>query len=244
MIYRIMNIGVTNMPAKKEEVHTDRVSSGIAGLDEHIGGGFVRDDVYLITGATGTGKTIFCLQFLWDGLQKDENGIFFSLEELANDVMSDAKIFGWDFQPFIDQKKFLIQYSNPFEMLDITSGIRGAIKKFNAKRVVIDSTSMFGLEFESAHKLRNKLYSLIKELKGSGCVVLMTAEILEDQKGLSRYGVEEFVADGVIMLNYLGIGSLTSRSMVIRKMRRTNHGTDVYPFSMTSKGIVIEKEKF
>lgn len=222
----------------------ERASTGIAGLDKLMQGGFLMNDVYLVTGGTGTGKTLFCCQFLWEGLQKGEKCVFFSLEEMPDDVLHDAENFNWDFQKYIDDKQFLIEYHDPFEMVDITTLVKEKIEKFGAKRVVIDSTSIFGMVFEDEHELRKRLYELIKTLKKTNTVVLMTAEVLEDTKSLSRFGVEEFVVDGVIVLNYLGIGEVASRSLMIRKMRRTEHGTDVYPFSITKKGIIIEKEKY
>lgn len=226
-----------------KENNTERLSSGISGLDKLIGGGFIQNDVYLITGGTGTGKTLFCCQFLWEGLQKGEKGIFFSLEELPDDVLHDADVFGWDFKKYIDQKKFLIEYYDPFEMVDITSEVREKIKKLGAKRVVIDSTSIFGMVFEKEQELRKRLYELIKSLKGTDCVVLMTAEILEDSKGLSRYGVEEFVVDGVIVFNYFGIGEVDSRNLVIRKMRRTNHKSGTFILEIGKNGLSVKEEK-
>lgn len=222
----------------------ERVSSGVSGLDKMLGGGFIKNDIYLVTGGTGTGKTIFCCQFLWDGLQKGEKGIFFSLEELPDDVLHDAENFNWDFQHYIDKKMFLIEYQDPFEMVDITTLVKEKIEKFGAKRVVIDSTSIFGMVFKDEHELRKRLYELIKTLKKTDTAVLMTAEITEESKALSRFGVEEFIVDGVILLNYLGIGEVSSRSIVIRKMRRTSHGADVYPFSITKNGITMQKEKY
>lgn len=233
-------------PADRIAKGGERISSGIPGLDPLLGGGFIPNDIYLITGGTGTGKTLFCCQFLLEGLQKGENGIFFSLEELPDDVLNDAAVFGWDFKKYVDEKKFLIQYYDPFEMVDITSEVKELIRKFNATRIVIDSTSIFGMVFEKEHELRKRLYELIKALKsiGSQAVVLMTAEIAEDSKALSRYGVEEFVVDGVIILNYLGIGDVSSRSLLIRKMRRTSHGTDAYLLTIGNNGLSVEKEKY
>ncbi len=225
---------------KKEEHTHERISTGVPGLDKLVQGGYIKNDVYLVTGGTGTGKTLFCCQFLLDGLQKGEKGIFFSLEELPNDVIHDAENFGWDFQKYIDKKMFLIEYQDPFEMADITTLVKEKIDKFGAKRVVIDSTSIFGMVFKDEHELRKRLYELIKTLKKTDTVVLMTAEILEDAKGLSRFGVEEFVVDGVIILNYLGIGEVSARSLQIRKMRRTNHGKDVYLLEIGKNGVVIK----
>ncbi len=227
----------------KARGNEERVPSGIPGLDNLMEGGFIQNDIYLVTGGTGTGKTLFCCQFLWEGLQRGENGIFFSLEEIPEDVLSDAMDFGWDFQKYIDQKKFIMQYYDPFEMVDITTEVKEMIKKFNAKRIVIDSTSIFGMFLQNEQEIRKAIYNLIKALKGIDAVVLMTAEVLEGSKRLSRYGVEEFVVDGVILLNYLGVGELSSRSLLIRKMRRTNHGKESYILDITKSGMKISKEK-
>ena len=230
--------------AAPQPKHNHRFSSGIPGLDKLIGGGFVENDVYLITGGTGTGKTTFCLQFLWEGLQKGENGIFFSLEQLPDDIMDDAEVYGWDFKKYISEGKFKLDYQDPFDMIDIISLTREKAAEIQAKRIVIDSTSLFGMVFKSEHELRKKLYEIIKHFKGMNAVVLITSEILEDFKALSRFGVEEFVVDGIILLHYLEFGSGASgtRSLIIRKMRKTNHGQDVYPMQITSKGIRIVEE--
>src|SRR3989344_4455988 len=176
---------ISMKPKESQEKKPGRLTSGIPGLDRLIGGGFIEDNTYLVTGGTGTGKTILCSQFVWEGLQNGENCIYFSLEEMPNDVMKDAKEFGWDFQKFIDKGTFQIKYTDPFEMADITSELRNEIKKFNAKRVVIDSTSIFGMIFKTKYELRKQLYEMIKALKGTGVVTLMTAEITYASESLS-----------------------------------------------------------
>ena len=221
----------------------DRVSSGIPGLDKLIGGGFLENDVYLVTGGTGTGKTLFCCQFLWEGLQKGDSCIYFSMEELPEDILHDAEIFGWNFQKYIDQKKFLIEYSDPFEMADISSQVKEKIKKMGAKRVVVDSTAIFGMVFERQAELRKALYNLIRALKGTGAVIMMTSEILEDSKSLSRFGVEEFVVDGVILMNYESMGGAYPRSLSISKMRRTDHDIDIHPLEISKKGLITHDIK-
>ncbi|MBI2971561.1 MAG: hypothetical protein HYY37_04065 [Candidatus Aenigmarchaeota archaeon] len=226
--------------AKRE---ADRVSSGIPGLDKLIGGGYIVNDIYLVTGGTGTGKTLFCCQFLWEGLQKGEKSIFFSLEELPDDVLHDAAVFGWDFQKYISSGMFSIEYQDPFEMVDIASMVREKIQKFGAKRIVIDSTSIFGMVFEKEHELRKSLYNLIKQLKGIDCVVLMTAEVVEGSKGLSRYGVEEFVVDGVITLASTNVGGEFFLNLQVKKMRRTPHEKGLYPYEISTKGIEILSSK-
>lgn len=230
------------MEKNKAHKETERVSTGIPGLDKLMQGGFVQNDVYLVTGGTGTGKTLFCCQFLWEGLQKGEKGIFFSLEELPDDVLHDAENFGWDFQKYIDKKMFLIEYQDPFEMVDLTTLVKEKIEKFGAKRVVIDSTSIFGMVFKEENELRKRLYELIKTLKQTDTAVLMTAEVLDDSKSLSRFGVEEFVVDGVIVLRYVSLGSVSNRTIEIRKMRRTSHDAGVHGIEINRNGISISKQ--
>lgn len=226
------------MPRARAE-NGGRITSGIAGLDALIGGGFVPGDIYLITGGTGTGKTIFCSQFIWEGLQKGEPCIYFTLEELPEDIIEDVRAFGWDFEKYRNEKKLLIEYQEPFEMVDIATAVRDKIEKFNAKRVVIDSTAIFGMVFKDKHEMRKRLFELMKVLKQTGAVVLLTAEILEDRKSLSRFGVEEFIVDGVIILRAMTTGKMSVRTLEVRKMRRTKHDEGTHSIEFGNKGIEI-----
>jgi len=218
-----------------------RIPSGIPGLDKLIEGGFIENSVTLITGATGTGKTIFCSQFLWHGLKMREPCIYLSLEEEPDEIKKDMLHFGWDFEKFEKKGIFKIMFFEPIEMTDFSSILLEQIKQINAKRLVIDPVSIFGLYIKDIATVRKKLYRIINSIKNAKCTTLMTSEILEDSKALSRFGVEEFVVDGVIVLNYFGLGEEFNRSLQIRKMRRTDHGKDVYPFEITKKGIVVKK---
>lgn len=216
----------------------ERISTGVPGLDKLMEGGFLKNDIYLVTGGTGTGKTLFCSQFIMDGLQKGEKGIFFSLEELPEDIVADSKNFGWDFQKYIDKKMFLIEYQDPFEMVDITTLVRKKVESFGAKRVVIDSTSIFGMVF-GEQELRKNLYQLIKTLKKTDTVVLMTAEILQGSQGLSRFGVEEFVVDGIIALYNLRKENVRERSIEILKMRGSKFQEKIVAMQITEEGVVV-----
>ncbi len=214
----------------------ERLSSGIQGLDKLIEGGFIKNNVYLVTGSAGTGKTLFCCQFLWEGLQNGEKCIFFSLEEQPQSIIHDAAGFGWDMQKYIDKKMLMVEYNDPFEMVDITTLVKEKIEKFGATRVVIDSTSIFGMVFENEHELRRRLYELIKALKQTGAATLLTAEVPEGSNALSRFHVEEFVVDGVVILYYSGDDS----SLEIRKMRRTSHARGCYTLEFTKNGLAVK----
>lgn len=218
-----------------------RVPTGLPKLDSLLEGGFLKNSMILVTGGTGTGKTILCLQFLWEGLQKGEPCVFLSLEEDPEDIKADARQFGWDLEKYEEKGLFRIMFHDPFET-DVSSVLVNQIEYIKAKRLVVDSMSMLGLYMKDQATVRKQLGKLMKSVKNAECTTLVTSEIVEESKALSRFGVEEFVVDGVIVLNYLGIGQEANRSLQIRKMRRTDHGKDIYPFKMTNKGIVLETE--
>ena len=225
---------------------TERITTGIPGLDELLEGGFVKGSTILITGGTGTGKTTFCAQFILEGLKKGEPGIYITLEEDPEDIREDLRRFGFDFETYEKSKKFSFVYQNPFEISDIPSSIVNAINSINAKRVVIDPISLLGMYMKDPAALRKRLFEIIRLLKKTGTTTLITSEILDETLGiqarsLSRFGVVEFVVDGIIVMNLFGVGGGITRSILIRKLRRTKHGTDVYPMEITSKGVIVGK---
>lgn len=232
-------------PAQKSSIQ--RVTSGIPGLDDLVEGGFVRGATILVTGGTGTGKTTFCSQFIWEGLKKGENGVYITLEEDPEDIKTDIQRYGFDFAKYEQSGNFKFVYQNPFEVSDISSKVVDAIQSIDAKRVVIDPISLIGMYMKDPAVLRKRLFEIIRILKRTGATVLITSEILDNEIGergggsLSREGVTEFVVDGVIVLNLFGIGEGISRSLMIRKMRRTKHGTDIYPLEIEKKGMLVKK---
>jgi len=215
-----------------------RVPTGIPSLDSLLEGGFLKNSMVLVTGGTGTGKTLFCLQFLVDGLKRGEPGVFLSLEEDPEDIKADARQFGWDLDQYEEKGLFRIIFHDPFET-DVSSVLVNQIEVIKAKRLVVDSISMLGLYMKDQATVRKQLGKLMKSVKNAGCTSLIISEIPEESKALSRFGVEEFVVDGIVVLNYLGIGEETNRSLQIRKMRRTNHGKDIYPFKIGNKGVEL-----
>jgi len=227
----------------------DRVESGIPGLDKLVEGGFVRNSINLIAGQTGTGKTLFCMQYLLHGLRNGENGLYISLEQTVDDIMLDVGKFGWDveFKKYMQQGKFAIVTQEPTSIKDLQDATLINIKKTSAKRFVLDSLSIATMGWKVSSmdvgKIRSEIFSYMKALKQSGITVLLIAEIPEaETKSLSRFGFEEFLADGVIILHYLEYAAGgTPRSLLVRKMRRTSHGTDIYPIEISSKGVAVKK---
>jgi KaiC/GvpD/RAD55 family RecA-like ATPase len=221
---------------------TKRIGTGIPGLDGLIQGGFIQGSVNMVTGSTGTGKTLFGTQFMWHGLQKGETGVYITMEEDPTDIKEDVRTFGWDFDKYEKKGICKIIYHDPAQVNNLPSVMMDEISKIKANRLVIDSTSVLGLNIEKPSQIRRRLFGVVSALKNhDGCTALVLTEVPEDSKALSRWGVEEFVVDGVIVLNYLGIGEAYNRSLMIRKMRRTDHGKDIYPFEISKNGIIVKK---
>ena len=219
-----------------------RVKTGIQALDSLMGGGFVEGSANLVTGETGSGKTLFAAQFVWHGLQKGEPGVFVTLEENLNDIKEDARAFGWDFEKYEKKGLLKLLYHDPAQVNNISTVVMNELDKLRATRIAIDSITVMALNIGNVAQVRRKLFSLINALKSQkGVTSVITSEIPEGSKGLSRFSVEEYVVDSIILLNYLGVGDEYNRSLAIRKMRRTNHGKDVYPFEITARGLVVKK---
>ena len=217
----------------------ERVSSGISGLDKLIQGGFVKNSVNLLSGSTGTGKTIFALQYIWQGLQKGENGVYISLEQEPEDIFSDVEYFEWDFKEYIKKGKCIIEYLSSWQLEELPLIVLDKINEIKANRFVLDTLSLVCSELEPT-RIRTEISEFLRKLKHSGATSLLTCEIPEESKSISTFGVEEFLVDGVILLNYLEfvVGG-SPRSLIVRKMRRTNHGSDVYPIEITKDGMVL-----
>lgn len=219
-----------------------RTPTGIPGLDKLMCGGLPRPSVTLVSGSAGTAKTTFLAQFLWNGLQKKENGLFITLEETPEEIKKDAVQYGWDFDKYEKEGQFGIEFFDPFELGDISSRLKDLIVVNNYKRVVVDSTSLFGMYLNDPYKVRKKLYKLVQAIKAADCTALLSSEIPEKSDQLSRYGVEEYVVDGVIILYYTGMENAICRNIAIRKLRLTDYKHGTFPFNITKDGIKIIRD--
>jgi len=231
------------MPVKsKVEKSPERIKTGIPGLDKLIEGGFIKGSSILVAGSTGTGKTIFCCQFIREGLKNGEKCMYITFEELPEEIKGDASVFGWDFEKYEKEGKLILTFKDPFQVTDITTRLENEIRQQGISRVVIDSTSLLGLYFKDPNDIRRELYKLITALKNSGATSLLTAEVPEEGK-ISRFGVEEYVVDGVISLRGLEMGEVGFHSLQIIKMRRTKIDEGVCTLEFTKEGLKIKKEE-
>lgn len=244
------------IPVSKVEIKAHpRVSTGIEGLDQLIGGGFLTNKVYLISGESGTGKTVFGLQYLYRGLIQGESGIYVSGDEKPNHLVVDAESLGWDFGQYVQERKLgLLDVAPHFADLragkakdvnvrTVVADLTKHVKSIGAKRIVIDPIAplVFGQECSVCVQeyVRNLIFAIEDNLQ---CTILITSGILSGTSALSHYGVEEFVAEGVIVL---GMGCRVGqrvRTFFIRKMRSTPTDLDEHIFEiLPSRGIVIKE---
>jgi KaiC/GvpD/RAD55 family RecA-like ATPase len=213
---------------------------GIPGMDELIAGGLLPGSLTLLTGTTGTGKTIFASQFVWHGAVKlEQPGLYVSFEEPAESIKRNMLKFGLDFEKLEREKKVIFARYDPYRIEDVYELIETYIKKVKAKRVVIDSVSALGLYIRDIAELRRTIFNISLLLRKLDCTSIITSEILPAQRALSRFGVEEFVSDAIIVMYYLRTDSQFARSITVWKMRGSDHSNRLHPYKITDKGIIV-----
>ena len=217
----------------------ERVKTGVPGLDEIMNGGIPKDQIILIAGTSGTGKTTLCMQYCYEGTLHDENAVFLSLEEPVEFIKNSAKLFGWDFEKLERTKKIAFVIYDPYRIEDIFDILDSKIREINAKRVVVDSISALGIHIRDQAELRSMIFNLSTILRKLDCTALLVSEIVPGTPGISRYGVEEFVVDGVIVLYYERIQSSFVRAIQIWKLRGSSHSMKIHPYNITSSGINV-----
>jgi len=217
---------------------TSRISTGVPGLDEKLQGGFVPNSTVLVTGEAGTGKTIFCTQFIWNALCLGENGVYVTLQQSPEEIKNDVLPFGRDFYSAEVRGQARIIYIEPTDDVNkVVKEILKHVKDVGAKRLVVDSITLIG---EQAKDVRKSLSYLVRELKTIGVTTVITSEVEEGSKKISKFGIEEFIVDGVIILRCgADIVGDRPRSLQIKKMRRTKHDLHYHPFEITERGIRV-----
>lgn len=222
----------------------DRIKTGIEGFDEIVKGGIPKGQIVLLSGAPGTGKTTICAQYVWEGLKKyNENGVFVSFEENAKSIRETYKGFGYDFNQYERLGKFAFLKYDPYHIEEVFDLLESSIRDIGAKRVVIDSISALGLHVRDKAELRRMIFNLSTILKKLECTSVMVSEIVPGSKGISRHGVEEFVADSVVVLYYERNNLVFNRAIQIWKITGSDHSKKLHPYKITGKGIVIRPEE-
>lgn len=236
-------------------MQVERVSTGVMGLDEKMQGGFVQGTMNLVTGKTGTGKTAFCANFLKGGADKGEPGVYVTTEERQEDIRADIEaMFGWSFEDLEEQglvKILSIKPIFPSKEIDnlnrlvrsyisnLLDQVMEAVEEIGAERVIIDSVSIIEMFIRDEYMARVALASLLNKLREADVTALLTGTVPETSEGLSGGGIIEFLVDTVILLEFVPVAEDHKRTLAIRKMRRTDHDVEIFPFDITPEGIKI-----
>lgn len=228
-------------------MNIERVKTGVKGLDEMLGGGFLRDTANLIEGAPGTGKTTLGMQFIYNGIvQADEPGLIITFEEFPQQYYRDAAAFGWDFKE-LEKKGLLkiIMTSPEVSRMDIESVggmIETYIAQMGARRVVVDSMTHFTRLTQDPIELRGVEFNFINALKREGLTSILTREspvLLGESPQDDNLG---FVVDSYLMLRYVEIESAIRKALLVLKMRGSDHAKDIRQFDVTDRGIEVQSK--
>lgn len=222
----------------------ERVATGVVGFDELVDGGFPLGSTILLSGGSGTGKTIFALTYLYEGAKSfNEPGLFITLEGNLKNIVWNMETFGWDIKPLQDSNKFKIYKMNlhshenvEMQIEEELRVIAKLVKEMGCKRLVVDSTTALGVWIPDQGRIRHLLYSFADSLKELGCTAILIAETHGGKTDFSAFGVEEFIVDGVVSLYFVP----PNRSIFVRKMRGTNHSKTAHPFNITEAGFEIK----
>ena len=230
-----------------------RVKTGIPGVDELVKGGLPKGSLILLSGKCGTGKTTFSMQYIVKGVTDyGEPGVFVSFERDPDALCEEMEGFGWHLKTLENQGNLELM-GGPLDRIvkfgkkigakgeDLIEEIIEVVRERKAERLALDGLGQFSMMFPDKLAFRSSLARLQRGLNELDCTSIVTSEIEEGKEGLSRSGVEEFIADGVIVLYYEGDGLTRTRALEVRKMRGTEHSNYISFFEIGDEGIRIVK---
>jgi KaiC/GvpD/RAD55 family RecA-like ATPase len=222
----------------------DRVQTGVPGLDELIEGGFKRSQVISLSGTSGSGKTTFAVQFLYNGAtQYNEPGLYITLGEQKKQIFANMLRYGWDLKKLEEERKILFVEYPPYEIEVFLSQevvIRDSVEMVGVKRLVIDPVSSLLMGYGDEQKRRERLLRLLERLRSLGCTSLMTSESvgLDTEVPLGKFEVELF-SDGIIYLYNVRRKNQRQRGIEVIKLRGTKHSNKVSPIEFSEHGIEV-----
>jgi circadian clock protein KaiC len=226
----------------------EKVPTGIRGLDQITHGGFPKGRTALICGGPGAGKTLMGLEFLVRGATLyNEPGVCIALEETAEELVTNMASLGYDLPALVKAKKLAIDYvhverkqieeTGEYDLEGLFIRLRAAIDQVKAKRVLLDTIEVLFLSLKNEGIVRAELRRLFHWLKDAGVTAVITAEV--GDRTLTRYGLEEYVADCVIVLDHRVNEQISTRRLRVMKYRGSSHGTNEYPFLIDNEGISV-----
>jgi circadian clock protein KaiC len=237
------------LPEREEAI--TRVETYIPGFDVIANGGLPRGRVTLVAGTAGSAKTVFAAHYLAAGIMEaNEPGVFVTFEDAPADIRKNMLAFGWDIARWEREGKwtFVDVSDDPegppptvgsYDLGALISRIGHAVRKSGAKRVSLDTLSALFLRFPDRAFLRTEVFRITHTLKQLGATVVFTGERSDDYGPITPSGIEEFVADNVVILRNLLVEERRRRTVEILKFRGARHERGEVPFTITNSGIVV-----
>ena len=229
-----------------------KLPTAIEGFDLIANGGLPRGRSTLLSGTSGSAKTVFAAQFLAAGVAKaDEPGVFVTFEESPEDIRRNMAGFGWDIAAWERAGKWAFVDASPepdephvtaggYDLGALLARIEHAIRKVQAQRVALDSLGGVFAQLDDDATIRRELFRIARALRKMEVTSVITAERTEDHGPISRYGVEEFVSDNVIVLRNALQEEVRRRTVEILKFRGTGHQKGEWPFTIVpGQGVVV-----
>lgn len=232
----------------RSETGIVKAATGIRGLDEITGGGLPAGRPTLISGSAGAGKTVFALEFLVRGATEfGDPGVFLMFEENSAELIANVASMGFDLGKLVEEKKIILDHvqierneieeTGEYDLEGLFIRLGHAIDSIGAKRVVLDTLEALFAGLPDHAILRAELRRLFRWMKDRGMTAIVTGE--KGEEGLTRYGLEEYVADCVISLDHRVTEQISTRRLRVVKYRGSRHGTNEYPFLIGERGISV-----
>jgi circadian clock protein KaiC len=232
---------------------SQRVSTGVSGLDSLLDGGFLPGRCYLVAGDAGTAKTTLCIQFLLAGLQQDEKAVYVAVDERPAEILQSFSTLELDLQGYIDDKKLAILDASAYfsaragmgdkamDLAKIVSDLAAHANRVGATRLAIDPVTPLILSGDSRSRVQDQARSLIHLLQSQLTTTnLFTSHLPSRGSDDATGGIEEFLAAGVIVLRLNQVGDRFFRTLSIKKMRGTPVNPSEHPFTIVKgSGVVI-----
>lgn len=237
--------------ARKGNSHlVSKIGMGVEGFEVISQGGIPKGRTTLLSGTSGSGKTLFVAEFLWRGIKDfGENGVFVTFEETPADICKNVRSLGWDLEAMVKAGKLAFVDASPapeetsevgsYDLGALIARILYAVKTVNAKRVSIDSVTALFPMYKDEGIIRRELFRIAAALKKEGLTSIISSERLEEYGDIARFGVEEFVSDNVIVLRNVMGEERRRRTVEILKFRGTMHQKGEYPFTISDNGIKV-----
>lgn len=234
------------------------ISTGIPGVDELLEGrGIPEGHIVFLLGSPGSGKTTFALQMLYKGASEyNEPGVFITLDESPRRILDNASSFTWNLRELKDEGKILFIDASPikglgtsedkniaigkkdFSLDTLVDMIETSVKEIGAKRLVVDPLASLMLEYPKVVDRRKAILELMEAISRTSCTALLVSELAH--ASLERkYQIEEYLAQGVMVLQRVVRSEGLNRIFQVEKMRGINHDSELHPYKINKDGINI-----